>query len=188
MLPYTAFLLIWHKLYVHAVLLHNCMKSVLVHSCGYSSYNPASSNSRGFCTIVLHYLRLRFFCFLVWLRKYFNSKDLLYKEWIIPRAHGLLKEKRACKLAPGKIHIPIIVKFLNMHCEVQTAAVTIICYKPLLGTQGTMVVTFPLPPLGVYKPLTILVRWFSTHIVFNIHFGMRLHQYLDHFRVAIHGC
>jgi hypothetical protein len=34
----------------------------------------------------------------------------------------------------------------------------------------------------------VLVRWFSTHIVHNIHVGVRLHQYLDHLRVAIDGC
>jgi hypothetical protein len=34
----------------------------------------------------------------------------------------------------------------------------------------------------------VLVRWFSTHIVHNIHVGMRLHQYLDHLRVAMDGC
>jgi hypothetical protein len=28
----------------------------------------------------------------------------------------------------------------------------------------------------------------STHLVFNTDIGVRLHQYLDHFRVAIPGC
>jgi hypothetical protein len=39
-----------------------------------------------------------------------------------------------------------------------------------------------------YLLLMVLVRWFSTHIIFNIHVGMRLYQYLDHFRAAFLGC
>jgi hypothetical protein len=39
-----------------------------------------------------------------------------------------------------------------------------------------------------YWFLMVLMRWFSTHFIFNIHIGVRLQQYLDHFRVAFVGC
>ena len=88
---------------------------------------------------------------------------------LVPRPHPArvrdhLKEKRACKYLAKFIEIILcklkIVKILNTYSEIQTAAVTIISYKPLsdlnlnfckhMHRTGWQLL-YPLP-LRVYKP------------------------------------
>ena len=66
------------------------------------------------------------------------------------------KEEKACNYAPGKIQIKTKnSKSTSTHSTVQTAAVTIISYKPLsdLNYAGYIMALFP---FRVYKPLVLL--------------------------------